>query len=241
MSYVAPSTLENHLLHIPMIFLNLSKQQVWYHCKANLNLSNTSVSLWRENTSSKFKTGNKNYFWNIIFFFSFQWDPATSSWEWRNKKNPANWLTIISLSWFSVSANWGIVTTRDRHVLSLETFYSWQYGFSNMLHYFLLVSGLWCKKQTGGENTKQSQYSGIFKVMQFHFWSILLNISFNFTLEAIVRDISDVSNMQVNCMYTHVLETPPICLPVKKECLLLRIQPLLPESLSKYFLQVQEV
>lgn len=54
-------------------------------------------------------------------------------------------------------------------------------------------------------------------------------------------NISDISNMQDNRMHTHILETLPIHLPVEKECLWLRLQPLFPEPLSKYFLQVREV
>lgn len=41
-------------------------------------------------------------------------------------------------------------------------------------------------------------------------------------------------------MYTHILETLPIPLPIKK-VLMVKLQPLFPDSLSKYFLQVQEV
>jgi len=143
MSYIVHSTLQNNfLLHIPMMFLNLSKEQVWYHSKENLNLRNTSVLAWRENTTSKCQTGNKNYFWNIIFFFTVQWDPVTSSWEHRNKKNPENCLTITSLTYFSGASNWEVTTTRGRRALSSEALCSQWHGLSYMLHYVLLASGL---------------------------------------------------------------------------------------------------
>lgn len=78
-------------------------------------------------------------------------------------------------------------------------------------------------------------------MIQFHFF-YQYYISFNFTSKAIVRVISDVCNVQGNCMYIHILETFPIHLPVKKQSFgWLRLQPLFPESLSRYLLPVQEV
>lgn len=51
-------------------------------------------------------------------------------------------------------------------------------------------------------------------MIQFHF---LINISFNFTLDVIITDISDISNMQDACAYSHTLGIPSIHLPVMED------------------------
>lgn len=58
------------------------------------------------------------------------------------------------------------------------------------------------------------------KCYNFIFWSVLLQISFHFTLKAIVRDISGISSTQDNCMYAD--HTPSIHLSLKR--LLINLQ-----------------
>lgn len=54
------------------------------------------------------------------------------------------------------------------------------------------------------------------KHYNFIFWSTSLQISFYFTLKAIVRGISGVCSMQENSMYADLLETPSIHLSLKR-------------------------
>lgn len=60
------------------------------------------------------------------------------------------------------------------------------------------------------------------KCYNFIFLSTLMQISFYFTLKAIVRDIFDVCSMQDNYVYADLLETPSIHLSLKR--LLINLQ-----------------